>query len=164
MLKYGKPDSAHAEQIMTLDESEQVETLLLEWHRWQGSYFPALGGNRCDPTCRGYRTSDQWLTPKERSELADQKIWKANSEAVEVCVDTLSWQMRAAIQTSMQNKRVGYSVFSNARIPAEESHRLYQEAKDILFPLFDARGLIKPPMLENNFAETLVSSGESCHY
>lgn len=147
MLKYGKPDSAHAEQIMTLDESQQVEELLLAWHRWQSIYRPALGGNRCDPTCRGYRTSNQFLTPAERAEAADRKILEANSVQVDLCVDTLQWQMRAAIQTSMQNKRVGYSVFSNARIPAEESHRLYQEAKDLLFPMFDARGLIKPPML-----------------
>lgn len=129
---------------MTLDQSEQVETLLLEWHRYQDVWRPALGGNRCDPTCRGYRTSDQFLTPSERANKADQKIWKMNSETVEACVDSLHWEHRAAIQTSLRNKRSGYSVFSNARLSAEESHRLYQEAKDLLLPMFDARGLIKP--------------------
>jgi hypothetical protein len=130
---------------MTLDESQQVEELLLAWHRWQSMYRPALGGNRCDPTCRGYRTSNQFLTPAERAEIADRKILESNSVQVDLCVDTLSWQMRASIQTSMQNKRVGYSVFSNPRLSPEDSHRLYQEAKEILFPLFGARGLIKPP-------------------
>ncbi|CAB3784417.1 hypothetical protein [Pararobbsia alpina] len=129
---------------MTLDESEQVETLLIEWHRWQSSYFPALGAGRCDPTCREYRSGNQWLDAKERAEIADAKIWKANSEIVEVCVDTLTWQHRAAIQVSMKNKRVGVSVWGNARLSAEESHRLYQEAKDLLFPMLFSRGLIKP--------------------
>ncbi|NPT59081.1 hypothetical protein [Paraburkholderia elongata] len=128
---------------MTLDESQQVETLLVEWHRWQSAYFPALGTPRCDPTCRGYQTGNQWLTPKEKAELADQKIWRANSEIVDVLVDTLHWTHRAAIQTSMHNKRVGYDVFSNPRISAEESHELYQEAKTLLYPKFVMRGLVK---------------------
>jgi len=132
---------------MTLDQSEQVETLLLEWHRWQDVYRPALGGNRCDPTCREYRTSNQFLTPQERAEAVDKKIWEANSVQVDLCVDTLTWQQRAAIQTSMRNKRSGCSVFSNARIPAADSHELYQKAKDLLFPQFEVRGLIKPPMM-----------------
>jgi hypothetical protein len=77
-----------------------------------------------------------------------------------LCVDRLTWQQRAAVQTSMQNKRSGAAVWRNARLSAEESHALYQGAKDLLFPMFDARGLIKPPMLENNFAEALVNSAE----
>ena len=129
---------------MTLDESEQVETLLLEWHRWQASYQPALSGPRCDPTCRNYRSSDALLTAKERAEQTDAKIWKANSEQVEVCVDALpTWQHRAAIQTSLRNKRAGYSVFSNPRLTPEESHLLYQESKELLYPKFVVRGLIK---------------------
>jgi hypothetical protein len=43
----------------------------------------------------------------------------------------------------MTNKRAGYSVFSNPRLSAEQSHEFYQEAKGLLFPKFIARGLIK---------------------
>lgn len=128
---------------MTLDESAQIEDLLIAWHRWQDAYSPALGVPRCDPTCRGYQTGNQWLTSKEKAELADQKIWKANSEIVDVCVDSLTWQHRAAIQTSLKNKRLGFSVWSNTRISQEESHDLYQEAKTILFPKLVERGLVK---------------------
>lgn len=127
---------------MTQDESEQVETLLLEWHRWQASYQPALGVPRCDPTCRGYR-SNYSMTDQERSEQVDAKIWKENSETVDVLVDELTWQHRAALQTSLKNKRLGFSVWSNARISQEESHDLYQEAKTILLPKFVARGLVR---------------------
>ena len=129
---------------MTFDESTQVEELLIAWHRWQASYRPALGAPRCDPACREYRSSDTRMTDQERSEQADAKIWKANSETVEACVDALpSWQHRASIQTSLRNKAAGYSVFSNPRLTPEESHRLYQESKELLFPRFVVRGLIK---------------------
>lgn len=127
---------------MTQDQSDEVEHLLTEWHRWQDSYQPALGAPRCAPTCREYRSSYS-LTAQERSEQADAKIWKHNSEQVELCVDTLSWQHRASIQTSLRNKRAGYSVFSNSRISPEDSHRLYQESKEMLYPKFVGRGLIK---------------------
>lgn len=136
---------------MTLDESNQVEELLLSWHRWQDSYRPALGAPKCDPTCRDYRSGDTRLTDKEQAELADAKIWKANSEKVEACIDGLpSWQHRASIQMSMANKRIGRDVFSNPRIPKDEAHALYQEAKQLLFPKFFARGLIKLAPLEEN--------------
>jgi hypothetical protein len=129
---------------MTLDESAQVEELLLAWHRWQECYTPALGAPRCAPSCRDYRSTDARLTDKEQAEIADEKIWRRNSEAVDVCVDALpTWQHRASVQTSMRNKRAGYVVFSNPRLSPEESHRFYQEAKDLLFPKFMARGLIK---------------------
>lgn len=142
---------------MTFDESEQVETLLLEWHRYQDVWRPALAGGRCDSTCRGFQISKQLMTPAELAAQADHKIWKTNSEIIECLVDGLSWQHRAAMQTSLRNKRSGASVFSNARLSTEETHVLYQDAKEILFPKFEARGLIKPPMLENNFAESLVN-------
>lgn len=130
---------------MTLDQSEQVETLLLEWHRYQDVWRPALSGGRCDSTCREFQISKQLMSPAELAAQADQKIWKANSEIVECLVDGLSWQHRAAIQMSLRNKRVGASVFSNPRLSTEESHALYQEAKEMLFPKMMQRGLIKPP-------------------
>jgi hypothetical protein len=129
---------------MTQDESAQVEELLLEWHRWQSCYKPALGAPRCAPTFRDCQSGNVWLNVQEQAEAADEKIWKRNCEAVEFCVDTLpTWQHRASIQVSMHNKRVGHSVFSNPRLSPEESHRFYQEAKDLLLPRFVARGLIK---------------------
>jgi hypothetical protein len=128
---------------MTQDQSDEVEDLLIAWHRWQDSYKPALGLPRCDPTCRDCEIPSTRQTAAERAEATDAKIWKRNSEAVDVCVDALSWQQRAAIQTSMRNKRVGYEVFKNPRFTECEIHYLYQSAKDDLFPKFVIRGLIK---------------------
>lgn len=129
---------------MTQDQSEQVEELLLAWHRWQDSYRPSLGAPRCSPTCREYQIPTKSQTDQERSEAADAKIFKRNGETVDACVDALpTWQHRAALQTSLTNKRAGYSVFSNPRLTAEESHQYYQESKELLLPKFMARGLVK---------------------
>lgn len=128
---------------MTQDDSALVEELLLSWHRWQSTYQPALGHSRCDPMFRECEIPSPSETAQDRSEKVDAKIWKRNSEAVEACVESLSWQQRAAIQTEMRNKRVGASVFSNPRFSACEIHHLYRAAKEALFPRFVARGLIK---------------------
>jgi hypothetical protein len=129
---------------MTQDQSEQVEELLLAWHRWQGAYSEKLGMPRCSPTCREYEIPAKNQTDQERSEAVDMKIFKRNGETVDACVDALpTWQHRASIQMSMANKRAGYSVFSNPRLSAEESHEYYQSAKELLLPKFTARGLVK---------------------
>lgn len=146
---------------MTIDESNQVEELLRAWHRWQDGYRPALSGSRCDSTCRGYQIGNQWATPEERAQIADLKIWKRNSEQIDACVDGLSWQHRAAIHATMKNRQInlsvqhmneqaGAAVWRNPRLPTdrdpqlvESQHKLYQQAKEQLFPLFAARGLIK---------------------
>ncbi|MDP9652001.1 hypothetical protein [Paraburkholderia caledonica] len=129
---------------MTQDQSEQVEELLLAWHRWQSAYSEKLGVPRCSPTCREYEIPTKHQTDQERSEAVDAKLFKRNGETVDACVDALPrWEHRAAIQTSMTNKRAGYSVFSNPRLSPEQSHEFYQEAKSLLLPKFEARGLIK---------------------
>lgn len=145
---------------MTLDESRQVEELLREWHRWQDAYRPALAGGRCDSTCREYRIGNQWLDAQERAQIADAKIWKRNSEQVEVCVDSLSWLHRAAIQASMKGVELDEQVLRQIEAAVERrnaeagvvvwrnphtvrSHAMYQEAKELLLPKFLARGLVK---------------------
>lgn len=123
--------------------SEQIEELLIAWHRWQDSYRPATGFPRCDPSLRDCEIPATGQTAAEKAEAADAKIWKRNSEAVEACVEALTWQQRMSIQTNMLNKRAGAIVFTNPRFSAAEIHHLYQSAKAELFPKFMARGLIK---------------------
>lgn len=129
---------------MTQDQSDQVEALLLAWHRWQSSYTAATGFPRCSPSLRDCEIPTKHQTDQERSEAVDAKLFKSNGETVDACVDALPrWEHRASIQMSMSNKRAGYSVFSNPRLSAEESHQYYQDAKDLLLPKFVTRGLIK---------------------
>lgn len=120
-----------------------MDDLLIAWHRYQDCFSPSLGMPRCSPSCREYEIPTARLSDAERAEIVDAKIWKRNSEQVEVCVQTLQWQERAALQTVLRNKRVGAEVFRSPRFEPAEIHYLYLGAKERLLPQFMVRGLIK---------------------
>ena len=136
---------------MTIDESNQIEELLGEWYDWQAGYVPSLGYGRIDPSCRGFSEDERTLTSDERAEEADRKAAKKRAEQVDVCVDALTWQERAAIQRHMKAKRISAmnetcraKVWSNPRrLGLSDAHASYQAAKVALYPRVRARGLLK---------------------
>jgi len=138
---------------MTIDESNQIEALLDEWYAWQAGYVPRLGYGRVDPSCRGFSEFEHTLTAEERSEEADRKAAKRRAAQVDLCVDALSWQERAAIQRHMKAKMVAAmnracaaSVWHYARTYGQpDTHELYQQAKRALDIALRRRG-----MLSNN--------------
>jgi hypothetical protein len=129
---------------MTLDQSEQIEEILLEWYRWQirQSHAATLAHfyRPEDKTCRGYQSPSN---ADEDAESSYQWADDQQSEQVQLCVDALPIEQRAAISTSMRNKEVGYQVWKSAR--AVPHHVAYQAAKERLFPMFIARQIIKQP-------------------
>lgn len=135
---------------MTIDESNQIEELLGEWYAWQAGYAPGLGYGRVDPTCRGFSESDRTVTASERAEEADRKAAKRRAEQVDLCVDALTWQERAAIQRHMKAKQIGAmngvcgaQVWSDPRISdLSEAHEKYQSAKEALYLHLTRRGLL----------------------
>jgi hypothetical protein len=138
---------------MTIDESNQIEELLGEWYHWQAGYVPSLGYGRIDPSCRGFSEDERTLTADERSEETDRKAAKKRAEQVDVCIDALTWQERAAIQRHMKAKRIssmneacGAKVWSNPRkFDVADVHASYQAAKEALYARVKARGLLKEP-------------------
>ncbi|RQR68978.1 hypothetical protein DIE11_34170 [Burkholderia sp. Bp9012] len=136
---------------MTIDESNQIEELLGEWYDWQAGYVPSLGYGRIDPSCRGFSEDERTVTSDERAEEADRKAAKKRAEQVDVCVDALTWQERAAIQRHMKAKRIGAmneacraKVWSNPRgLDLSDAHASYQAAKVALYPRVRARGLLR---------------------
>ncbi|NLA16891.1 hypothetical protein GPU89_04110 [Burkholderia cepacia] len=136
---------------MTVDESNQIEELLDEWYDWQAGYVPSLGYGRIDPSCRGFSESEHAPTTDERSEEADRKAAKKRAEQIDVCIDALTWQERAAIQRHMKEKRIGAmneacgaNVWRNPRrLDLSDAHASYQAAKESLYPRVMARGLLK---------------------
>ncbi|MBR8401947.1 hypothetical protein KDW65_35540 [Burkholderia cenocepacia] len=143
---------------MTIDESNQIEELLDEWYDWQAGYVPSLGYGRVDPSCRGFSEDERTLTADERSEEADRKAAKKRAEQVDVCVDALTWQERAAIQRHMKAKRIGAmneacnaKVWSNPRgLDVSDAHASYQAAKAVLYPYVSERGLLKEARAANS--------------
>lgn len=126
------------EQVMTREESEQIEALLLEWFRWTRAYRPNLGAGRVSIYARGVSEA----VDSDADEI-DQKLTAARAEQVDVCIDSLRWQLRAAIGIHAGNKEAGARVFSNPRLTPEQQHAAYQEAKAELMPALRKRGLIR---------------------
>jgi hypothetical protein len=128
---------------MSDDESTQIEEILSAWYEWQSGYTVNLGAGRVDPACRNFDESDRYATIEERTHEAERKAQRKQAEIVDLCVDMLTWQQRASIQTHMKNKFCGVEVWSNMRLTLEEVHVLYQSAKETLLPSLRKRGMIK---------------------
>lgn len=127
---------------MTPDQSQQIEILLLTWYQWQirQSHAEKLAHfyRPEDRTCRGYETP---MDVDELDEQAEQWSEDQQSEQVQLCIDLLPLEQRAAISVSMRNKECGASVWSNGRAGAQ--HANYQAGKAALLPMFVAKSLIK---------------------
>jgi hypothetical protein len=135
----------HEGVFMTLDQSAQIEELLATWYKWQirQSHAETLSHfyRPEDHTCRGYTTPTSLDEPDENDKVyqwADDQ----QSEQVQLCVDILPFDQRAAISNSMRNKEAGRSVWAN-RGALGSTHDIYQEAKERLLPMLVARQLIR---------------------
>ncbi|HIE4193335.1 MULTISPECIES: hypothetical protein [Burkholderia] len=127
---------------MTPDQSQQIEELLLTWYRWQirQSHAEQLAHfyRPEDRTCRGYETP---MSDVELDEQAEQWVEDQQAEQIQLCIDLLPAEQRAAISVSMRNKECGRDVWSNTR--AGDQHASYQAGKAALLPMLVAKHLIK---------------------
>ncbi|WP_186114019.1 hypothetical protein [Burkholderia gladioli] len=128
---------------MNENESAQIESVLRVWYRWQIRQSHAVLLSHFyrpeDRTCRGYVTPTSEL---EDDEEAYRGADDMQSEQVQLCVDQLPGEQRAAISVSMRNKECGAQVWSSARVRA--AHEAYQAAKEALLPSLVRRGIVKP--------------------
>ena len=124
---------------MTRDESEQIETLVMQWYFWTSGYRPHLSGPRVAAFARG--AASEYV--HETRDDVDARIRAATAEQVDVCIDALRWQLRAAIGIHAANKAAGNEVYRNPRLTPEQQHAAYQEAKAELLRPLAARGLVK---------------------
>lgn len=126
---------------MTREQSDQIEQLLRDWYRWQirQSHAETLAHfyRPTDMTCRGY------VTPSCDEDEDNVYQWAddAQSEQVQLCVDELTVEQRAAVSTSMRNKECGATVWSSIRAGAW--HTTYQDAKEALLPMLLFRHLLR---------------------
>ncbi|MEM5371344.1 hypothetical protein V4C53_35665 [Paraburkholderia azotifigens] len=135
-------------EIMTLDESEQIEELLSIWYRWQiresNTEVFSHWYRATDHTCRGYVTPTR---EEEDDEAAQNGADDMQSEQVQLCIDLLPAEYRASISVSMLNKDAGHTVWSSGR--AGDQHATYQAAKLRLLPMFVSRGLVRRTLDES---------------
>jgi hypothetical protein len=126
---------------MTEDQSDQVEELLRCWYEWQCRQSIAMHAKMYyRPADSIGRQSITQRTCDEDDEAAYQWADDQQSEQVQLCVDELSIEQRAAISTSMRNKASDASVWRSVRVG--DQHAVYQSAKAALIPMLAARHLL----------------------
>ena len=131
-------ESLFREATMTQDESAQIEDLLMDWYSWAKAYRPALGGPRVSAYCRGARAGDVHSDTDE----VDARLAAVKAEQVDVCLNELSWQHRAAVGIHTANREARQQVYRNPRMNGQQQHEAYQQAKLALLPKLRRRGLI----------------------
>lgn len=125
--------------VMTRDESEQIEALVLECYLWTKNYKPKLGAP--SRTSFAHGTASDYV--HESDEDKDVRLAEGRAEQVEVCIDALRGLLRSAIWLHAANKAAGAEAFRNPRLTRDEQHAAYQEAKSELLRPLIARGLVK---------------------
>jgi hypothetical protein len=127
---------------MTQDQSNEVEDLLRTWFEWQCRQSIAMHAKMFyRPTDATFRQSVTQTTCDEDDEAAYQWADDRQSEQVQLCVDELPADQRAAISTSMRNKASDAMVWRSTR--AGDQHETYQAAKENLYPMLVERDLIR---------------------
>lgn len=132
-----------------MHDTDPIDTILLTWHLWQSDYFPNLSLPHVDMTCRDYRSNNkQWVSALEAAAEIDRRELEARCRQVDLCVDALHWQSRAAIHTRMRNVEAGADVWRmpDRVMPGDgqpwSTLEAYQRAKVEIAPKLHARGLI----------------------
>lgn len=116
--------------VMTKDEHEQVEALIMAWYHWSKADRPFLGFSRTAP---GHELE---------AEL-DAQIDAYEARAVDRCMDTLPVALRACVGVFAANTAAGVEVFRNNRVTREEHEANLLEAKARLLPLLRGADLIQ---------------------
>jgi hypothetical protein len=129
---------------LTDDQDEEIEHLLLENYRWQirQSHVETLRHfyKPEDRTCRDYTTPSSLDDDEENDDVyrwADDR----QAEQVQLCIDALPLEQRAAISISIRNKESGHAVWKSGR--AGEQHENYQDAKRRLLPMLENRQIMR---------------------
>lgn len=120
---------------------DDIDAVLIEWYEWSESYRPAIGYGRADPSFRRCRSSRQWMTYDDLSNVVDSQLRAATGKAVEPIIQALALPHRIAVMTAMRNFAAGAVVFQNPRSP-ETQEGDYTEAKRLMFPKLIAKGLL----------------------
>lgn len=114
------------------DLKSLADQLLDEWHSWSASYRPHLGVPRCSPACRDSQSSKQWDTT---TDINNDRVRKAEMDAVEFCVYTLPADYQKAIGIEMRNRQ------SSAKVWRARNSVTYSSAVDMIVPIMRKRGL-----------------------
>ena len=118
-------------------EADQAEALIMDWYHWTRGYRPKLGVGRIAAFARGMVPDDAYVD----SEDVDARLNAARCQQVDLCIDELPWQQRAAIGVHAGNKRRRGRVPQSAPVAASAACRLPGRAPPLL-PALRRRALL----------------------
>lgn len=125
---------------MTQTQSDEIESLLQEWYRWQRAQRELLGYSRVSPMFRDADSSDVHDTGED----ADARIHASTSASVDFCISKLDIYQSAAIQVHCRNAHAGNAIHRNPRIgTVVHTREKYLEAKEALCPVLVREGLVR---------------------
>ena len=101
------------------DTNEILSAMLVDWHRWAKGY-QHVGGINTSPMFREVKTGRQWDTVDE---IIDSDIEHSRMDALDHIIMGLVDIHRTALQIQARNLHTGKSVWSSARLPADERAR-----------------------------------------
>lgn len=111
---------------------EIAESLLMDWFHWSDRYRPKLGAPRVAPYCQRSVSSKQYDDP---ADLSHDRVYQAQMQAVDFCVDAIEVPMQQAIGCEMRNREAKAKVW---RCPGATS---YTVALDAVMAVMKKRGL-----------------------
>ena len=127
------------EAEMTLDESSQIDDLLVDWIEWSRAYRPNLGAPRVAVYAGKAGDGDVYI---DHDEL-DRRIKSASASQIDFEIEQLDLPLRIAVGIVAMNKFNKVAVFRHARFSREELMSNYSKAKALLLPKLVKRGLVK---------------------
>lgn len=134
-----KTENPFKEVEMTLDESQQIDDLLVDWVEWSRAYRPNLGAPRVSLFAKSNQPDDVYYD----SEVADWEIKTIKASQVDFEIEQLELPLRVAVGIVAINKLNKIAVFRHARFTREELMSNYHKAKALLFPKLVKRRLVK---------------------
>lgn len=128
------------------EDESPTEELLAVWYRYSLACRPYLGLAKDSPM---FRHAQSGLTRDAETDVdeRDARIARLKAKTVDACIDALpTWQMRAAVDVVTCNRVAGGSLVRNARLTPEQIREAYEDALEMLVPMFARRGLLDAPL------------------
>lgn len=120
---------------------DEIDDALYAWYKWAAGYQEVHAHSGCDPTCRDFRASRQWMDYNDLNDLVDYQLQKTKGELIDPLIQKLGLRHRVAVNTAMRNMDCGGSVWSSNRYP-ETQEEDYRETKEMLRPKLASLGLV----------------------
>lgn len=139
------------------EDESPAEELLAVWYRFTLACRPHLGLSKDSPMFRHAQSGLTW-DPHTDVDEREARIARIKARAVDACIDALpTWQMRSSVDVMTCNRIADSRVVRNVRLTPEQVREAYEDALELLIPMFVQRGLMDRPLSGGTGGGTITS-------